>query len=198
MHEGYPDTHHDPCSRTTFGFWLYLLTDFVLFGTLFACYAVLRKSTFGGPSAAEVFRDSPALTLTLLLLVCSFTAGLGGAYAHRREKTKAIALLGATFFLGLVFTWIEWADMSRLVQMGHSWKNSAFLSAYFTIMGTHAVHMVFALLWTLVLLFPLWREESISHVSVRRIICLKMFWQFLNIVWIFIYSFVYLMGGAVR
>ena len=195
VHELFPDTHHDAYSRTTFGFWLFLLTDFVLFGTLFACYAVLKGGTNGGPGVKEIFHVPATLLPTLTLLLCSFTASLGGAYAHRKDKKMTMLYFAITFVLGLAFTWMECSDMSRLFHMGHSWKNSAFLSAYFTIAGTHALHLIFALLWTLVILFPLWREESVSHVSVRRVVCLKMFWQFLNIIWVFIYSFIYLMGS---
>lgn len=194
-HEQYPDPHHDNYARTTFGFWVYLLTDFVLFGTFFATYAVLGTSTFGGPAGKEIFHLPCALIQSILLLCCSFTVGLGGAYAHRKDKKRTSAFFGLTFVLGLLFFWMQLGDMSRLYQLGHGWANSAFLSAYYTLVGTFAVHLVFALIWIIVLLVPLWREESISHVSVRRLTCLKMFWQFLNIIWVFIFTFVYLLGA---
>lgn len=193
-HEHYPDPYHDLYSRTSFGFWLYLLTDFVLFATLFATYAVLVHSTFGGPTIAHLFSPPEALWPAVVLLISSWTIGLGGVAAHRKHKTWAIVYFSITFILGLMFLWMVLSHFSNLSQLGHTWDKSAFLSAYFTLVGTHVVHMVFALLWVLVLLYPLITEEEVSHISVRRLTCLKMFWQFLNIIWIFIFSFVYLMG----
>jgi cytochrome o ubiquinol oxidase subunit III len=192
-HEHSPDPHHNLYSRTTFGFWLYLLTDFVLFGTLFATYAVLRHSTFGGPSVKELFELSFTLTPALVLLISSLTVGLAAAMAHRKDKKWTIGLFGVTFLLGIIFVVMELDDMARLVHGGNGWQRSAFLSAYFTLVGTHAVHMIFALIWVIVLVLPVWME-GITAVHLRRLTCLKMFWQFLNIIWVFIYSFVYLLG----
>jgi cytochrome o ubiquinol oxidase subunit 3 len=192
-HEKYPDTHHDAYSRTTFGFWLYLLTDFILFGTLFATYAVLQKSTFGGYSAFDLFDHYFTLIQTLILLTASFTAGLAGAFAHRRNKNATLLLFAVTFLLGIIFMVLQFKEVSLYLERGASWDKSAFLSAYFTIIGTFWVHMIFALLWILVLAIPALRE-GITPVALRRFTCLKMFWQFLNILWVFIFSFIYLMG----
>ena len=194
VHEGYPDPHHDAYARTTFGFWVYLLTDFILFGTLFAAYAVLANSGYSRPEGKELFNLPCALLQSILLLLCSFTVGLGGAYAHRKDKKSTLVFFALTFVIGLLFFWIQLSDLSRLLQMGHDWTKSAFFSMYFTIIGTFSLHMVFALAWVIVLLIPVWREQEISHVSLRRLTCLKMFWQFLNIIWIFIFSFIYLFG----
>lgn len=192
-HESFPDTHHDAYSKTVFGFWVFLMSDLLLFGALFATYMVLSNSTFGGPSAKDLFRPSFTLIQTLVLLVSSLTAGLAGAAAHRKHKRETTALFGLTFLLGIVFMWMMLSEFSTLVRAGNGWDKSAFLSAYFTIVGTHGAHVLFALLWIPVLLIPVWRE-GVSHVSIRRLTCLRMFWQFLNIVWVFIFSFVYLMG----
>ena len=100
LHESYPDTHHDPYSKTVFGFWVYLLTDFMLFATLFAAYAVLGTHTFGGPAPRELFNLHFALVQTLILLVCSATVGIGGAMAHRKQKGWTIVLFGIVFFVG--------------------------------------------------------------------------------------------------
>lgn len=186
--EAYPDTHHDVYSRTVFGFWLYILSDFILFGALFATFAVLKHSTFGGPSARDLF-DLPFIFVqALVLLTSSFTAGLGGASAHRKNKKLTIIFFGITFLLGLLFMGLEVSDLNRLIQSGNSWQRSGFLSAYFTLVGTHAVHMIFALIWVIVLIVPVWRE-GMTLPSLRRLTCLRMFWQFLNIVWVFIFSF---------
>lgn len=192
--EKFPDAYHDVYSKTVFGFWVYLLTDFILFGTLFATYSVLRGSTFGGPSPKELFQLPFTLTQTLFLLTSSFTVGLAGAYAHRKDKQKTIALFLLTFFLGIAFMGMELTEFSRILSRGYSWKTSAFLSAYFTLIATHGIHMIFALLWVIVLILPVWRR-GLTAVSVQRLTCLRMFWQFLNIVWVFIFTAVYLVGS---
>lgn len=192
-HESYPDTHHDVYSKTIFGFWLYLLTDFILFATLFATYAVLRHSTYGGPSAKELFDLPLTLIQTLILLVSGLTIGCSGAFAHRRDKNKTVAFLGLTFLLGIVFMGIQLTDFARLVGEGSSWQRSAFLSAFFTLVATFWLHVIFAILWIVVLTLPIWRY-GLTSVSVKRITCLRMFWQFLNVVWIFVFTVVYLMG----
>src|SRR5579871_2842851 len=102
-HEHFPDPHRDLYSRTTFGFWIFLLTDFVLFGTLFAVYAVLYRSTFGGPSVKDLFELPYTLAPALILLMSSLTAGLGSAMAHRKDKKWTVILLTLTFFLGMIF-----------------------------------------------------------------------------------------------
>jgi cytochrome o ubiquinol oxidase subunit 3 len=192
-HELFPDAHHDTYSRTVFGFWVYLMSDFILFGALFATFAVLSSSTFGGPSLGSLFTPSFTLWQTLVLLTSSLTVGLGGASAHRQSKSQTLLFFGATFLLGLIFMGMELKEFFNLIDTGNSWKRSASLSAYFTIVATHGLHVILALLWTLVLLIPVYRE-GISHVSVRRLTCLRMFWQFINIIWVLIFSFVYLMG----
>ncbi len=194
FYNGHPDTHHDIYSRTVFGFWIYLLTDFILFGTLFATYAVLRNSTFGGPSGSELFDLQSILDRTLVLILSSLTAGLAGATVHRRKKMLALCLFGVTFLLGVLFTWMQFQEFYNLVSSGNSWQKSAFLSAYFTLLGTFMAHVVFGLLWILVLTIPVFFNE-ITGTTIRRLTCMRMFWQFLNIIWIFIFTFVYLMGG---
>jgi cytochrome o ubiquinol oxidase subunit III len=193
-HESYPDPHHGVYSRTVFGFWIYVLSDFILFGALFATYAVLHNNTFGGPSARDLFHLPFTFTQTLILLISSFTIGLAGASAHRKNKNWTLTLFAVTFLLGIVFMGMELAHFARLVHEGNGWQRSAFLSAYFTLVGTHTIHMLFATLWVIVLTVPVWRE-GLTPVSVRRLTCLKMFWQFLNVVWVFIFSFVYLIGS---
>lgn len=193
QHEVYPDPHHDIFSKTVFGFWVYLITDFVMFGTFFACYAVLRTSTFGGPSDRDLFDLPTAFNQTLILLTSSFIIGLASASAHRKLKNRTIFLFLLTFLLGLVFTIIQFNEYAELLGKGASWHKSAFLSAYFTLVGTHTAHMLFALTWVVVLMIPVFRE-GITSASIRRLTCLRMFWQFLNIVWIFIFTFVYFLG----
>lgn len=193
QHEPFPDAYHDTYSRTVFGFWVFLLTDFILFGCLFATYEVLRYSTFGGPSAVDLTHPPFVLIQTLVLLCASFLVGLGGASAHRKNRALTILFFVLTFCFGVAFLAMEGAECSRLVEAGASWKRSANLSIFFTLIGTHAIHVLFGLLWIVVLLIPVFRE-GLKFVSIQRLTCLRMLWQFLNIIWIFIFTFVYLMG----
>jgi cytochrome o ubiquinol oxidase subunit III len=103
-------------------------------------------------------------------------------------------LFAITFVLGLIFMWMEFSEFSRFIREGNGWQRSAFLSAFFTLVGTHGAHMLFAMVWTIVLLIPVLRE-GLTSISIRRLTCLRMFWQFLNVVWTFIFTIVY-MGGA--
>ncbi len=181
-------------TRTIFGFWLYLLTDFMTFAALFAVYAVLRKNTLGGPGPKELFDLGSSFVQTLILLFGAFFAGVGGAYAHRGKRVQTLFYFGLTFVLNALFLWLMTSDLHHLIGMGQTWEKSGFLSAYFTLIGTFGLHVILALLFTIVLLSPLFRRE-IDIVSLRRLVCLRMFWQFLNIIWIFIFSIVYLLRG---
>ncbi|MEI8300238.1 MAG: cytochrome c oxidase subunit 3 [Chlamydiota bacterium] len=193
------EVKHEGCdmySKTIFGFWLYLFTDFMLFSTLFATFLVLSHSTYGGPSGAQLFHLPYTLIQTMVFLFASFTIGLAAVAAHRRERKWTIVLLMVTFLLGLIFMGMEFSEFSRFIKAGNDWKQSAYLSAFFTLLGTHSIHVIFGLLWIIVFTLPVcW--HGLTETSVRRITCLKLFWQFLNVVWIFIFSIVYLLGGVV-
>lgn len=193
-HENYPDTHHDVYSKTVFGFWVYLITDFMLFATFFAAYAVLQTSTYGGPSSKDLFNLPLALVQTIILLTSSLTSGLAGAYAHRKNRNGTILLLIITFLLGAAFMAIGLTEFAQLVRNGNTWEKSAFLSVFFTLVGMHGIHMLFALFWCPILLLPIFRE-GITNTSIRRVTCLRMFWQFLNIIWVLIFTIVF-MGGT--
>jgi len=193
--ESFPDTHRDSYSKTIFGFWVYLLTDFVFFATLFASYIVLHNNTFGGPAGRELFHLPSVLWQTTILLTCSFTSGMAGAYVHRKQKNGALLWLFITFLLGLAFIGMEFSEFSRLHASGNGWARNAFLSAYFTLVGTHGIHVLFALLWSIAYAWPLLKGDF-SHVTIRRVTCLRIFWQFLSVVWVFIFSIVYLLGGS--
>lgn len=193
QHQPFPDPQHDIDAKTIFGFWIFLLTDFVLFATLFAVYAVLRKALFGGTPPHELFNLEAKTLQTLIFLFSSFTAGIAGAFAHRREKIKSLTCFALTFLLGIWFMGMSFQEYSSLIASGNSWKASAFLSAYFTVVGTHMAHLIFGLLWIFVLCIPLFKE-NLNPTHIRRLICLRLFWQFLNVIWVFIYTFIYLMG----
>lgn len=190
--EALPDTHQDHYSKTILGFWLYLLTDFVLFATILAAYFVLRKSTFGGPSAEDLLPISFVFIQTIFLLLTSFTVGLGGTYLHIGNRKKTALCFGSAFVLGSVFFAMQICGMMDLIEKGFDWQKSAFLSAYYTVIGTHALHVIFALLWTVLLLPLLWTRVYSS--SRLRFTALRMFWQFINVIWIAIFTIIYLMG----
>ncbi len=192
-HEDYPDTHHDDYSKTTFGFWVYLLTDFMFLGTIFAAYAVLNESTFGGLTPRDIF-SLPFSTIQMLVMLSSaFTAGIAGACAHRKRKGGVICFFSLTFLLGLIFLGMMGHEFSHIFDAGYSWKSTAFLSMYFTLIGMFGLHVIFALLWVIVLMIPLFKQ-GITAVSLKRLTCLRMFWQFINVIWVLIFTFVYVLG----
>ncbi len=179
--------------KTLFGFWLYIMTDCVLFASLFATYAVLHKSTYGGLGAADLFSPSFVLTETLLLLTSSFICGMAMLAVHQRRKTLTMALFGATFLLGAAFLGMEFGEFSHLVSEGNSWARSGFLSGFFTLVGTHGLHISVGLLWIAAMLVKLARR-GFTEANVRRLTMLSLFWHFLDVVWIFIFTIVYMMG----
>ena len=192
-HENSPDAHHDDYSKTVFGFWIYLLTDFMLFATIFAAYAVLSKSTFGGLSGRELFDIHYTFNQTLILLFSSVTAGFAGAFAHRKNKRGTIAFFIVTFVLGIAFMWMMFGEFSHLSSLGYTWKTNAFFSIFYTLVGILGLHVLFALLWVIVLIPPIFCN-GITPISLKRLTCLRMFWQFINIIWVFIFTIVYLLG----
>jgi cytochrome o ubiquinol oxidase subunit 3 len=187
------DIHQDSYSRTVFGFWLYLMTDCILFATLFATYAVLHPSTYGGPSSRDLFHLPFALAETMILLTSSFTCGLALLAAQRHHKKSVIALFALTFMLGASFLTLEVSEFAQLAREGNGWSRSAFLSSYFTLVGTHGAHITVGLLWMVILMIQL-LPVGMTTVNLKRIMCLSLFWHFLDLVWIFIFTIVYLMG----
>ncbi len=188
-------TMADAESKTIFGFWVYIMTDCVLFASLFATFAVLRSNTYGGPSGADIFSLPFVLTETLILLTSSFTAGLAMLSARQRNKKMVFGWFAVTFLLGLAFLGLEINEFSRLATEGNSWRRSGFLSAFFTLVGTHGLHITAGLLWMAVLL-PQVLRRGLTVSNIRKLTCLVLFWHFLDIVWIFIFTIVYLMGAV--
>lgn len=186
--------HHDS-SKTIFGFWVYLMTDCVLFASLFATYAVLHNNTFGGPDARELFSMPFVLGETIILLVSSFTAGLALLAMQARRKTQVLGWLAVTCALGVAFLTMEISEFATLVADGNSWQRSGFLSAFFTLVATHGLHILTGLLWLLVVFVQVLRS-GLTPSSIQRLTLFSMFWHFLDLVWIFIFTLVYLMGAA--
>lgn len=180
--------------RKSLGFWVYLMTDCVLFATLFATFAVLRSATAGGPSGADIFDLNFVLVETMLLLTSSFTVGLAVLGAARGYKKQTITWLVLTFLLGAAFLGMELWEFNQLLSNGEGWQQSAFLSSYFVLVGTHGLHIAVGLLWMAVMIFRL-LQRNFKETDIRRLSLLGLFWHFLDIIWIFIFSFVYLIGG---
>jgi len=176
-----------------FGFWVYLMTDLIVFAVLFSAFIVLRNNTFGGPSGRELFSMPFVLTETLLLLTSTFTCSLGMLFVHRNQKRSAIFWFLVTFVCGLSFLGMELFEFSELVKGGDSWQRSAFLSSFFTLVGTHGFHISIGLIWMSVAMFRIYLCPLTSDV-ISKIFRMALFWHFLDIVWVFIFTVVYGMG----
>lgn len=182
-------------NKTVFGFWVYIMTDCVLFASLFATYAVLHSNTFGGPGGKQLFSQPYALTETLILLTSSFTMGLAILASRRRDKSQVLLWLAVTFALGVAFLGMELHEFSDFVAQGNSWRRNGFLSAFFTLVGTHGLHITSGLIWIAVMIQRI-STRGLGGVSLKRLTLLSLFWHFLDIVWIFIFTIVYLMGAT--
>jgi cytochrome o ubiquinol oxidase subunit 3 len=181
-------------SRTTFGFWVYIMTDCILFASLFATYAVLQGNVNGGEAASELFSLPNVLAETLILLASSFSCGIALLAAKAGHTRQVLGWLAVTFLLGLSFLFIEVSEFRQLVIEGNSWRRSGFLSSFFTLVGTHGLHITAGLLWLSVLMTRIWRT-GFGRITLRRLTLFSLFWHFLDLVWIFIFTVVYL-GGA--
>lgn len=191
---GADHAHHDDGSKTLLGFWIYLMSDCLIFSGLFATFAVLSHATAGGPSGKELFDLKYVLGETMLLLVSSFTFGLAMLNMHAGRRNKVIGWLFVTFLFGAGFVAMEIHEFAHLVLVeGAGPDRSAFLSAYFTLVGTHGLHVTCGLIWIVVMMHMVGKFGLNEAVS-RRLSCLSLFWHFLDLVWICVFSFVYLMG----
>lgn len=181
--------------KSHLGLWVYLMTDVILFGCLFATYGVLQGHTQGGPSGAEIFDLPFILISTVILLTSSFTSGLLVIAARQKKRRAAFSWLLLTALLGVSFLVLELTEFSHLIAEGHSWAQSGFLTAFFTLVGTHGLHIAVGVLWAGTLLWQIARRGLTAGV-VRRAGMFAMFWHFLDVIWIFIFTLVYLMGAV--
>jgi len=180
--------------KTEFGFWLYLMTDVILFASLFATYMILRPNVAGDVGPADLLDPKYAMLETVLLLTSSFTCGVA-ALALRFGRTRlALAGLAVTLLLGAGFLVLELNEFAALVAEGHSWRVSAFLSGFFTLVATHGLHITLGLIWGATMGYYVWKRGTTAD-SVRKFTLFSLFWHFLDLVWIFIFSIVYL-GAA--
>jgi cytochrome o ubiquinol oxidase subunit 3 len=180
--------------KTMLGFWTYLMTDCVLFASLFAVYAVLHGNTFGGPSGHELFKLPYVLLETMVLLTSSFSCGLSLLAAQKRDRAQVQLWLGVTFLLGLTFLGLELSEFRSMVLEGNSWRRSGFLSSYFTLVGTHGLHITVGLIWLAVTALFI-RARGLTDSLLKRLTLFSLFWHFLDVVWIFIFTIVYLYGS---
>lgn len=180
--------------KVVFGFWVYLMTDLLMFGVLFATYSVLHGNIFNGPGSQQIFNLPFALLETLILLTSSFTCGLALLYTGKKEKGKVLFWFMITFLLGLSFLGLELSEFHKLIADGNSWKRSAFLSSFFTLVGTHGLHITVGLFWMGISMYKIWTKGLTDSIA-RKLTLLSLFWHFLDIIWIFIFTIVYLMGS---
>ena len=184
---------HHPENGTLLGFWIYLMSDCLLFASLFASYAVLGRNYAGGPSGAELFDLQLVAINTAFLLVSSITFGFAMISAQAKNLAKTQLWLGITGVLGVCFLALEIYEFYHLIHLGAGPARSAFLTAFFSLVGTHGLHVLFGIVWLITLMFQL-TKHGITTENMRRLSCLSMFWHFLDVVWIFVFTFVYLMG----
>jgi cytochrome o ubiquinol oxidase subunit 3 len=198
-HGGSEDTglgHRGPESKSIvvpYGFWLFVLSDMVLFSGLFASYATLVHATDGGPITNQVFHRDLVAIETIALLLSSFVCGLAMITSKRANMLWTQGWLLLTGLLGLVFLSIELYEFAEMIRIGAGPQRSAFLSAFFTLVGCHGAHVTCGLLWIGTMMAQIWAKGFQPHIM-RRLLCLSVFWHALDIIWVAIFTIVYLIG----
>ncbi|AWK89778.1 cytochrome o ubiquinol oxidase subunit III [Azospirillum thermophilum] len=184
---------HPEGSSTMLGFWIYLMSDCLIFAVLFATYGVLGGSYAAGPSPKDLF-DLPLVALnTSMLLLSSITYGFAMLTMEKGRVGQTQAWLAITGLFGLAFLSIELYEFAHMIHLGATPQRSAFLSSFFTLVGTHGLHVTFGIIWLVTLMVQVARHGLIP-ANRRRLMCLSMFWHFLDVIWIGVFTFVYLMG----
>lgn len=181
-------------STKVLGLWVYLMSDCILFGSLFASYVVLSGAYAGGPTQKDIFELPFVLVETFVLLLSSITYGYAMLAMHRREPKKVLRWLGLTFLLGAGFIAMEIYEFHHLIAAGHGPHRSAFLSGFFALVGTHGLHVASGLIWMAVVIHQVSRR-GLTATNVTRLSCLSLFWHFLDLVWICVFTIVYLFGA---
>jgi cytochrome o ubiquinol oxidase subunit III len=184
-------TSHDASSLTTTGFWVYLMSDCLIFAVLFATFGVLVNNTADGPAGRAIFSLPYVAGETALLLLSSFTFGVGMLGARSGRRSALLPWLVVTLLLGAAFVGMELHEFAALIHDGAGPGVSAFLSAYFTLVGTHGLHVTLGILWLGIMLHQV-SKYGLDDITLRRLNCLSMFWHFLDLIWICVFTFVYL------
>ncbi len=176
-----------------FGFWLFISTDLVLFGCLFSMYAILRMNVAGGPSEHDLYEVTEFTAETLILLTSSFTCGLATFEMRKHNRAWTVVWLIVTILLGLSFIGLEINEFTKYATHGAPISRSAFLSSFFTLVGTHGCHVSVGILWMSSILFQI-ATRGINAVTARKMFIVGLYWHFLDVVWVFIFTVVYLLG----
>jgi len=184
---------HHPENGTLLGFWMYLMSDCLIFACLFATYAVLGRNYAGGPTGAELF-DLPLVAVnTSLLLLSSITYGFAMLEMQKQKVKTTLIWLAVTGLLGAGFIYLELYEFAHLIHEGAGPQRSGFLTSFFALVATHGLHVSFGIVWLVTLMFQI-NKHGLTPENGRRLMCLSMFWHFLDVVWIGVFTFVYLMG----
>jgi cytochrome o ubiquinol oxidase subunit 3 len=184
---------HHPENGVMLGFWIYLMSDCLVFASLFAMYGALGTSYAAGPGPKDVFDLSTLAINTALLLLSSITYGFAMLQMGRDNKAGTLLWLGITGCFGAAFIGIELHEFAHLIQEGAGPGRSAFLSSFFVLVGTHGTHVTVGIIWLITLMVQLSRKGFLPHMR-RRVACLSLFWHFLDVVWVGVFTFVYLVG----
>ncbi|WP_456271892.1 cytochrome aa3 quinol oxidase subunit III [Bacillus sp. AK031] len=175
------------------GFWIFLGAEIALFATLFAVYAVLSQRYAGGPTHQDIFMMKEVMIQTVLLLTSSFTCGLAIFEMRRGNLKGLITWLIITLGLGAGFLYMEINEFIHYVHEGATIQTSAFLSSLFVLLGTHGAHVTFGIFWAVMIIIQL-VKRGLTPVTARKVFIIGLYWHFLDVVWIFIFTFVYLKG----
>jgi len=186
-HEPHPE------NGTALGFWMYLMSDCLIFAALFATWGVLGRSYAGGPGGAELFDLTLVAINTAFLLLSSLTFGFAMLHKQQGKVSGTLGWLAVTGLFGVAFLGLELYEFHHLISEGATPQSSAAMSAFFTLVGTHGLHVSFGIVWLVVLMVQI-RKHGLIRENRRRLMCLSMFWHFLDVVWIGVFTFVYLMG----
>lgn len=193
-HQAHDEGHHDAGDNKVFGFWIYLMSDCILFACIFATYAVLVNGVADGPSGKEIFELPFVLGETFLLLFSSITYGFAILAMNKHQATQVSVWLAFTFLFGAGFIAMELYEFHHLIVAGFGPDRSAFLSAFFTLVGTHGIHVTSGLLWIIIMMIQVAQKGLTDRVR-TRLMCLSLFWHFLDVIWICVFTVVYLMGA---
>lgn len=189
----YLKTEHHPENGTLLGFWIYLMSDCLIFAVLFACYGVLGRNYAAGPSGKDLFDLGLVALNTSFLLFSSITYGFAMLEMAKNRVGTTLFWLGVTGVFGAAFLGVELYEFVHLIHEGATPQRSAFLSSFFALVGTHGLHVTFGIIWLVTLMFQV-AQHGLVPANRRRLMCLSMFWHFLDVIWIGVFTFVYLMG----
>ena len=187
------EPHHPEGHSTMLGFWMYLMSDCLIFAMLFAVYAVIGGNYAAGPAPKDLF-DLPLVALnTSMLLLSSITYGFAMLAMVKNRTAQMQTWLAITGLFGLCFLGIELYEFAHMIHLGATPQRSGFLSAFFFLVGTHGLHVTFGTIWLVTLMVQVW-QKGLIPANKRRLMCLSLFWHFLDVIWIGVFTFVYLFG----